>query len=198
MEMRDRLIELIRQSCCVDVWNYHTDDFKEPNPIETLADHLLANGVIVPPCKVGDIEKIVLPDTIKSIDASAFEGCFKEEATCKDCFHYCVCKDTVADENWVEAFFPEEVREMFSPRGCEDYVPAADMIEREIVEKAKLDILNRMEELKNEWKSISESAMDTKYTQFYSGRADGIETGQRIVKIVLEDVLDGHNGGRSR
>lgn len=52
--MRDRLIELIRKSGCVDTWNYHADEFKEPNPIEELADHLLKNGVIVPPCKVGD------------------------------------------------------------------------------------------------------------------------------------------------
>ena len=46
--MRDRLIELIRQSHCVDVWDYWNDDFKEPNPIETLADYLIKNGVIVP------------------------------------------------------------------------------------------------------------------------------------------------------
>ena len=52
--MRDRLIELITKSQSVDTWNYHTDDFKEPNPIEELADYLLANGVIAPPCKVGD------------------------------------------------------------------------------------------------------------------------------------------------
>jgi hypothetical protein len=52
--MRDRLIEVIKNSHCVDTWNHYTDDFKEPNPIEELADYLLANGVIVPPCKVGD------------------------------------------------------------------------------------------------------------------------------------------------
>ena len=48
MADRDRLIELIRQSGCVSVWDYYNDDFVEPDPIETLADHLLANGVIVP------------------------------------------------------------------------------------------------------------------------------------------------------
>lgn len=53
--MRDRLVELIKGSGCVDTWNHYTDDFKEPNPVEELADHLLANGVIVPPCKVGDV-----------------------------------------------------------------------------------------------------------------------------------------------
>ena len=51
-----------------------------------------------------------------------------EEATCKDCFHYCVCKDTVADENWEEDA-PKEIREMFSPRGCKNYVPTASLVE---------------------------------------------------------------------
>lgn len=39
-DMRDRLIELI-----ADKWL---------NGIYDMADHLLANGVILPPCKVGD------------------------------------------------------------------------------------------------------------------------------------------------
>ncbi|MGN1161371.1 MAG: hypothetical protein ACI4SX_03895 [Candidatus Fimenecus sp.] len=55
-DMRDRLIELIRQSHCVDVWDYWNDELKQPNPIETLADHLITNGVIVPPCKM-----VILP-----------------------------------------------------------------------------------------------------------------------------------------
>jgi hypothetical protein len=54
MTDRKRLIELIKESRCVDTWDYYTDDFKEPNPIETLADYLLKNGVIVPSCAVGD------------------------------------------------------------------------------------------------------------------------------------------------
>lgn len=58
---RDRLIELIRKSNLVDVWNYATDDFKYPNPIKSLADYLLENGVIVPPCKVGDTVYDVFP-----------------------------------------------------------------------------------------------------------------------------------------
>ena len=46
--MRKKLIKLIRKSGYVDTWNYHTDDFKEPDPIPALADYLLANNVIVP------------------------------------------------------------------------------------------------------------------------------------------------------
>ena len=44
MNDRDRLIELIQDAVngCARHW------------AEIIADHLLANGVIVPPCKVGD------------------------------------------------------------------------------------------------------------------------------------------------
>ena len=51
--MRKKLIELIQASGCVETWDYYADDFKMPNPIYELADHLIANGVIVPPVKVG-------------------------------------------------------------------------------------------------------------------------------------------------
>lgn len=50
MTERERLIELMQE------WgNKNTDSF----PFEKVADHLIANGVIVPSCKVGD--KIYLP-----------------------------------------------------------------------------------------------------------------------------------------
>lgn len=48
--MRDRLIELIDDFIRdVDVSHWYSDELDEK-----LADHLLANGVIVPPCKEGD------------------------------------------------------------------------------------------------------------------------------------------------
>jgi len=46
--------------------------------------------------------------------------------TCKDCIHYCVCKDTVSDDNWTDEA-PEELRKMFSPVGCENFTAAADV-----------------------------------------------------------------------
>ena len=50
--MRDRLIELITESgACFDCFPVAGYDEKQK---QTIADHLLANGVIVPPCKVGD------------------------------------------------------------------------------------------------------------------------------------------------
>ena len=45
--MRDRLVGLL----CTAGWNLFTDS----NAINQVADHLIANGVIVPPCKVGDV-----------------------------------------------------------------------------------------------------------------------------------------------
>lgn len=53
--MRERLIELI---LACDMENEVLVCFKERpknrQAAEIIADHLLANGVIVPPCKVGD------------------------------------------------------------------------------------------------------------------------------------------------
>ena len=43
--MRDRLIELLEEKLNFEFLSHQ---------IEALADYLLANGVIVPPCKVGD------------------------------------------------------------------------------------------------------------------------------------------------
>ena len=54
MTDREKLIELIYGAKCVETWDYYNDEPMKPCPIERLADHLLANGVIVPPCKVGD------------------------------------------------------------------------------------------------------------------------------------------------
>ena len=45
MTERERLIQLIKQG----------NGGYDFNSLELIADHLLANGVIVPPCKVGDI-----------------------------------------------------------------------------------------------------------------------------------------------
>lgn len=48
--MRDRLIELIDDFIhTVDVKHWYSEELDEH-----LADYLLENGVIVPPCKVGD------------------------------------------------------------------------------------------------------------------------------------------------
>lgn len=55
--MRDRLIELLEAECGFS--RYMTDDERRAK----LADHLLANGVIVPPYKVGQIVYVVRSQT---------------------------------------------------------------------------------------------------------------------------------------
>ena len=58
MSERDRLIELMREAELAHL----EETIMRPHTIssnEFLADYLLANGVIVPPCKVGDIVYVV-------------------------------------------------------------------------------------------------------------------------------------------
>lgn len=51
--MRDRLIELVNDN--PDIW-------MSDRAVEMIADHLLANGVIITPCKVGDKVYRVMAD----------------------------------------------------------------------------------------------------------------------------------------
>ena len=66
MTDRERLIELILNCERVDL----------PLPIEYqehLADHLLANGVIVPPCKVGDTVYVIYNNKIIKGKVDSFD-----------------------------------------------------------------------------------------------------------------------------
>jgi hypothetical protein len=74
--MRDRLIELLRNAPKTDTVY---GNIKLPEPVQTLqtiADHLLAAGVIVPPCKAGDTAYHVTSiDTLDELNvAEIFEG----------------------------------------------------------------------------------------------------------------------------
>ena len=60
-DMRDRLIELLnfvqcKAECCsaLDGGRCGDLDHLDRCQIETITDHLIANGVVLPPCKVGD------------------------------------------------------------------------------------------------------------------------------------------------
>ena len=77
MTERERLIELIREAMRkheITIENYviPTSDY--------IADYLLANGVIVPPCKVGD--------TVDEQYKNLTEG---ERQTCDLCSDYGMC-----------------------------------------------------------------------------------------------------------
>lgn len=57
--MRDRLIELLSNAPA---------DFDGNRNVCTLAEHLLENGVIVPPCKVGDVVYVIFNMFKKKIE----------------------------------------------------------------------------------------------------------------------------------
>ena len=58
--MRDRLIELIRNAPKTDTVYGDIKLAKPAQTLQTIADHLLANGVIVPPVKLGQTVYAVL------------------------------------------------------------------------------------------------------------------------------------------
>ena len=63
--MRDRLIELIRKASSKiysELLEKEGGHEKEIDVAEYVADHLLASGVIVPPCKVGTRVYRLVPD----------------------------------------------------------------------------------------------------------------------------------------
>ena len=75
MTDRDRLIELLRKSGA---------SFENALP-EEIADHLLANGVIVPPCKAGDMVYIKNRPLIISFLHIENEVYYVIQFDCDDC-----------------------------------------------------------------------------------------------------------------
>jgi hypothetical protein len=87
--MRERLIELLKQQICRPCveCEYYDADLRRPREYcaaESRADHLLANGVIVPPCKVGQKlytvctrgvnDKFIQESTVSKIVLDDFDG----------------------------------------------------------------------------------------------------------------------------
>jgi hypothetical protein len=62
--MRDRLIELLQNA---------PSDYAGNKGVGAIADHLLANGVIVPPCKVGDMLYLPISHRVIVYEVSAIK-----------------------------------------------------------------------------------------------------------------------------
>ena len=79
MTQRERLIELIRESLMENIG-------KSCNLAEIIADHLLANGVIVPPCKVGDKVYYTERNTLQEmrVEYGTLQNGFTMTAKCLD------------------------------------------------------------------------------------------------------------------
>ena len=67
MTDRDRLIELCNKK--IDTMTFNNSDhwFDFYERMSEIADYLLANGVIVPPCKVGDIVYTIFEGDIEAL-----------------------------------------------------------------------------------------------------------------------------------
>ncbi len=70
--MRDRLIKLINQSDILcDTCGESTSSYCA----EAIADYLIKSGVIVPPCKVGDMQRYIDADKLIAHLKDEIEGC---------------------------------------------------------------------------------------------------------------------------
>ena len=69
MSDRDRLIELLAQK---QDYGIELGDHMETIDNDVLADHLIANGVIVPPCKVGDYVYCIFENKVRLASVLAF------------------------------------------------------------------------------------------------------------------------------
>ena len=76
IEMRDRLIGLIKQATTSHLDYLESIDQKgltdTDGRAKFIADHLLANGVIVPPCKVGQIVYPLMGGFVEEMKVSRF------------------------------------------------------------------------------------------------------------------------------
>ena len=116
--MRDRLIELIannvcsryRKDTCLTKWSRGCSECEGPWGFEIgkLADYLLENGVVVPPCKAGDTVYVLTFDSPTGIEksrAKRLQIIERDDGTTVKIIVPCVFDD------WGDAFrvfFPED------------------------------------------------------------------------------------------
>ena len=102
--MRDRLIELINQYPCMST----AEDCFMESISSDFADHLLANGVITLPCKVGDPVYYIYWHNGKKVG----DGTIEEIYYNGDSFAYHICHDyNYFDLQQEEAFLTREEAE---------------------------------------------------------------------------------------
>lgn len=112
--MRDRLIELIK-TAEINEPPIHRKivDFAE---VKQLADHLLANGVIVPPCKVGDKVYFIYCHNGKKVGEATVEEIYRGDGG----FAYHLCSDyTYFDVQEEEVYLTKEEAEQALKGGAE-------------------------------------------------------------------------------
>ena len=109
--MRDRLIELLKKK-----YDHFCDQCgvnKDSHYTENLADYLIENGVIVPPCKVGD--KVYQTDFVRIYESTINEVTYTENKVIY------VTENIVFDENAIgkSIFLTREEAEQALKGGAE-------------------------------------------------------------------------------
>ena len=97
--MKNRLMEYLRKA---PLCGFTVDDYYSVSTIEKIADHLLANGVIVPPVKIGQTVYVI---------NTLFVSEYRVEALWWDglMFNFKGENDDYADECSVFYFFDERI-----------------------------------------------------------------------------------------
>ena len=88
MTEREKLIELINNVPKIPCIREGRATGKTFQTTQNIADHLLANGVIVPPCKVGD--EVYIIDYYWDCDINGYGVCDefeRDESSCEYCPH---------------------------------------------------------------------------------------------------------------
>lgn len=63
-KQRGRLVKILENHCAVAECKAHSQDCTAADCASCLADHILADGWIRPPCKVGDIACFLIEDKV--------------------------------------------------------------------------------------------------------------------------------------
>lgn len=120
-KMRDRLIKLLKQAEKQQSLNAVCGDIDSlidsPKGAEFIADYLLANGVILPPCKVGDMVYFVLEDLDEETDGKFISSQRINEVSTRGIF----VSDSLSEEN------------------CRIFVPYSDFGENVFLSKAEAE-----------------------------------------------------------
>ena len=97
-EMRDRLVELIKEAHTK--WCYSTKDFES-----VCADHLIENGVVVPPYKIGSMVWVIDSETSNDKNFYIFIDTITHYRIVDGCTIMCLDKHLgVANWNWDKVF----------------------------------------------------------------------------------------------
>ena len=112
MTQREKLIELILNAPRKDIVYGNIKLDKPVQTAQTVADHLLANGVIVPPCKVGDYVRFKGLTSLWRVDAIHYyrEGLPQISVTNGK------ITTTVTDDGMFEVFTREEAEKALAER----------------------------------------------------------------------------------